>query len=352
MPPRLPLEPAAGSRAPGQQRGCRSGSHPGDMAGLALPCAAGGLAPGAAEEARAGLAAGARAQLCSSAHPGKPNECGSAQAAAVVGNALPHTTPLCCAAFTCTLQAAWRGWRVRRLLAAARLSLQQQLAEVGSSLDLELSCGSLDGLLGGGGFTGLATFDAPEALRPELAAAAGGLPCSSAAVAPAPPSRWADSGRGTPAAPPDSRQQQEQQLPPAPAAPSAAAPAARPPAAGEAGWEFEVPATAAAFQQMRQRQLAVARRRQLEQQRRDPVARLQEFQCRTGLGRSGSSRGSAASSSNGSSSASACGLAAPRSPRAAGARASPPQQAGSPKGDRRSGSGRAPVRVRVLQLDG
>ena len=203
-------------------------------------------------------------------------------------------------AATC-LQAAWRGRRVRAALAHVRAAARAQLVaaalEDGDSLDAELAAdesslaGLLTGLLGaGGGILGV-----PEMLRPELAAqelsfVEGRAAAATAALGPATAGMrnslslaLADSGCGGDWLPP--------------AAPSAGGAGAAAPAAvaagasgcavAEGGWAFASETTAAAFAQLRARQAAQARKREVRERLRDPEARLQVFQRRNHLPFSG-----------------------------------------------------------------
>ena len=202
-------------------------------------------------------------------------------------------------------QAAWRGWRVRRLLAQARQLLLQGRTEVllgagnqhadwGLELDLELSTSSLDSLLEGGASGVLRAFDAPEALLPDVAAAA------AVGMAPDPTPVWplfgqsgsrggsgtssssssSNSSGGSGYQSTDAPSSKELQLPQL----SVAQQSPGPVSSAGSDWQFDDPATAAAFMHLRQRQAAAMRKRTLQQQRRDPAARLQEFQMRNGVG--------------------------------------------------------------------
>lgn len=224
--------------------------------GLQEPALSLGAAPAghlAASVAR-GPAAGAaaRAELWGCSHPGKKAD--------AAGTAVqPHRSfQPCCLRPPALLQAAWRGWRVRRLLARARQALLQQSQNArqgqrssSDSLELEQS-GSLLGLgalLEAGASE---VFGAPEELLSNLEAWSPvcGAHCSS------PPEaleRQACSGTSQQAL----RAQQGEE---------------------QSDWEFADAATAAAFASMRQRRQAGARRRELQQQMRDPQRRLHKFQ--------------------------------------------------------------------------
>lgn len=199
-------------------------------------------------------------------------------------------------------QAAWRGWRVRRLLAQARQQLLRQgrtdalLGGAGSQhadweleLDLELSTSSLDGLLEGGASGVLRAFDAPEALLPDVAAAA------VVGMAPDATPVWPRCGRpgicggssGSSSSGGSVYQSTVAQSSKAPLQlPQLSVVQQSPGHVSSAGsdWQFDDPATAAAFMHLRQRQAAAMRKRTLQQQLRDPAARLQEFQMRNGVG--------------------------------------------------------------------
>ncbi|KAL4434143.1 hypothetical protein ABPG75_000584 [Micractinium tetrahymenae] len=211
------------------------------------------------------------------------------------------------------VQAVWRGARVRGLLALARLSLQQQRQQqqqqagaaggLGSpELGAELSVGSLDGFLDAGGSC---MFASPEVLQPEhgfdggsTSSGLGGSAWQDGS-APAPPgsapAAWAGtqqlqlpslaalagwgpagaSGSGGAGGPPWQANLTQSACSATSASPAAGG------AGGEAGWQFSDPATAAAYAQLRQRQQAVARRRELQQQMKDPLQRLHLFQGRS-----------------------------------------------------------------------
>lgn len=180
---------------------------------------------------------------------------------AAIGYALPNPSTL-----RLLLQAAWRGWRVRRLLAQMRQSLQhpgQALPgspgqQVDWELGSDLSTSSLDGLLEGGASSLLRAFEAPEALLPGLAPAAV-ADGSHGAVSVLhhcghPGSGGSDRGGGgstgcwPSAASPAKAPLQLPQL-------SAAKPCPATSPGTDSSWQFDDPATAAAFMQLRQRSL-------------------------------------------------------------------------------------------------
>lgn len=224
-------------------------------------------------------------------------------------------------------------------VAAQGLQMDISSSSLDAELDVDMEV-DVERLLGGDGSLS-ALFAAPEVLQPELAAApaacgftpaaatalhgstmgllsglagprlgtsytpgaAGGGPwggqlapaaATAAAVAAAavqaPLMAWAplqaaQQSRGSPSPP-------LQLLSPSAAAssptstPSSPASAASAPGSGRgipSGWEFSDPATAVAFEQLRQRQRAAARRRELQAQMKDPVVRLQHFQGRSSV---------------------------------------------------------------------
>ena len=174
---------------------------------------------------------------------------------------------------------------MRRLLAQAQWSLRQHCEkELGGGdrqadwgLEPDLSTSSLDGLLQGGTSSMLLAFEAPEALLPQLAAAAAPdvLPGAMPAVLPL---GLPGGGRSSGPATDVLASKAPLQLPQLGALKHSPPPLSSP----AADWQFEDPDTAAAFMQLRQRQAAAARKRALQQQRRDPAARLHEFQLRNG----------------------------------------------------------------------
>ena len=185
------------------------------------------------------------------------------------------------------VQAAWRGWRVRQAAQRARAAIPGQL---GSTED-ELSAESLDGLLGATPSNMEGVLGAQEVLRPELAHVSS--PKQRAPLA-AKEEEWpkrtsllpARAGSSASSSHPNGRVRSASSHAGAPnwagcgrAAQSVVQhkpPSAPPQAAGD--WGFTSEATAAAFMQLRQRQQAQARKREVREQLRDPVARLHAFQ--------------------------------------------------------------------------
>lgn len=227
---------------------------------------------------------------------------------------------------------------MRRLLARARQSLHQQQERSGT-WDLELSCASLDGLLEGGVSAVVAAFDAPEVLPLQCATAPPQQVHSSAAA----PTDWATSKQAwvlqqpwlpTLNAAADAPLAVPRQLPACGAHAQPAALAAE----AEEGWAFEDPATVATYQQLRQRQAAATRRRELQQQMKDPVQRLQRFHGTIGVPRGSGSLSSTGSSSMSSSSRD-WSLPALPSPRAALAMQISGQRQAAPSSDASSRSG-------------
>lgn len=229
-----------------------------------------------------------------------------------------------------------------------------QQRDHGSSWDAELSCASLAGLLEGAAAD---AWDEPEVLQPQVlpsAASPWSLDSQAAGVA----SGWA---------PGKEVWQAQLQLPAVPAAspvpasmerlPACGAPAQAP--ASPEGWAFQDARTAAAYQQLRHKQAAAARRRELKQQLQDPVTRLHRFQGRGG-GSGGFGGGSSSSldwslpalpapvSPRASAGAHAAGLR--RTSRASPARASSSTAAVAGPGRQRSGGSGSTVSMPALRL--